>query len=182
MLKETKGLLHMTAGEQAAYANSRFLETGVWKTWSAGAQSEFLKAVEQQKIPQPLPEPKPLGKDYTGRDIGTYTPEEYRAYIQTERDIQRFRRESAWFRDRRDHSKGQQSEEYWIGEIEKEKNRRKFLARLSRKKMGKYEGDPAWDDVIPIPQDDGEGALAQIAYTDEYAEGKFKDRSVRQPC
>lgn len=37
--------------------------------------------------------------------------------------------------------------------------------------MGRYESDPAWDDVVPIPQDDGEGALAQIAYTDEYAEG-----------
>jgi hypothetical protein len=39
--------------------------------------------------------------------------------------------------------------------------------------MGKYEDDPAWDDVVPIPQDDGEGALAQIAYSDEYAEGTF---------
>lgn len=37
--------------------------------------------------------------------------------------------------------------------------------------MGRYESDPVWDDVVPIPQDDGEGALAQIAYTDEYAEG-----------
>lgn len=37
--------------------------------------------------------------------------------------------------------------------------------------MGKYEGDPVWDDVIPIAQDEGEGALAAIAYTDEYAEG-----------
>ena len=39
--------------------------------------------------------------------------------------------------------------------------------------MGKYESDPTWDDVVPIPQDDGHGALAQIAYTDEYAEGTF---------
>ncbi|KAH6672937.1 farnesyltransferas-like protein [Halenospora varia] len=36
--------------------------------------------------------------------------------------------------------------------------------------MGIYEGDPDWDDVVPIPQDDGEGALAQIAYSDEYSE------------
>ena len=39
--------------------------------------------------------------------------------------------------------------------------------------MGIYEGNPIWDDVVPIAQDDGEGALAQIAYTDEYAEGMF---------
>jgi protein farnesyltransferase/geranylgeranyltransferase type-1 subunit alpha len=45
--------------------------------------------------------------------------------------------------------------------------------------MGKYEGDPAWDDVVPIPQDDGEGALAQIAYTDEYAEGGLFSHSLK---
>jgi len=39
--------------------------------------------------------------------------------------------------------------------------------------MGRYEGDPEWDDIVPIPQDDGEGALAQIAYTEEYSEGKL---------
>lgn len=39
--------------------------------------------------------------------------------------------------------------------------------------MGIYEKNPIWDDVVPIAQDDGEGALAQIAYTDEYAEGKI---------
>jgi protein farnesyltransferase/geranylgeranyltransferase type-1 subunit alpha len=38
--------------------------------------------------------------------------------------------------------------------------------------MGDYESNPIWDDVIPIPQDDGENALAAIAYTDEYAEGR----------
>ncbi|KUJ15553.1 farnesyltransferase-like protein [Mollisia scopiformis] len=44
--------------------------------------------------------------------------------------------------------------------------------------MGKYEGDPVWDDVVPIPQDDGEGALAAIAYTDEYAEAMGYLRAV----
>lgn len=39
--------------------------------------------------------------------------------------------------------------------------------------MGIYDKDPIWDDVVPIAQDDGEGALAQIAYTDEYAEGEI---------
>jgi protein farnesyltransferase/geranylgeranyltransferase type-1 subunit alpha len=57
--------------------------------------------------------------------------------------------------------------------IEEERNRRKVIGLIVGKKMGKYEGDPEWDDVIPIPQDDGEGALAQIAYTDEYAEGSL---------
>ncbi|KAF5871660.1 putative protein farnesyltransferase geranylgeranyltransferase type i alpha subunit protein [Botrytis fragariae] len=44
--------------------------------------------------------------------------------------------------------------------------------------MGIYERDPIWDDVVPIAQDDGEGALAQIAYTDEYAEAMGYLRAV----
>ena len=30
--------------------------------------------------------------------------------------------------------------------------------------------DPLWDDVIPIPQNETDGALAQIAYPEPYAE------------
>ncbi|ESZ90403.1 protein farnesyltransferase/geranylgeranyltransferase type I alpha subunit [Sclerotinia borealis F-4128] len=44
--------------------------------------------------------------------------------------------------------------------------------------MGIYEKNPIWDDVLPIAQDDGEGALAQIAYTDEYAEAMGYLRAV----
>lgn len=163
----------MTAGEQAGYANYRFLETGAWKRWPSAQQKEFWKAVEQQEIPHPLPTPQPLGKDTSGRDIETYTPEEYRVYEQTQKDIQRLRREGVWFRDRRDLLWRKDTEEDNIGEIEDEKNRRKLVGKLQRKVMGRYEGDPEWDDVVPIPQDDGEGALAQIAYTEEYSEGKL---------
>jgi len=35
--------------------------------------------------------------------------------------------------------------------------------------MDLYTADPLWDDIVPIPQEDGPGALAQIAYTDEYS-------------
>lgn len=57
-------------------------------------------------------------------------------------------------------------------DIEEEKKRRVTIAKMEGRKMpGRYEGDPAWDDVVPIPQDDGEKPLAAIAYTDEYAEG-----------
>ena len=34
-----------------------------------------------------------------------------------------------------------------------------------------YAEDPEWDDVTPIPQQEPEGALAAIAYPDDYAEG-----------
>lgn len=53
-----------------------------------------------------------------------------------------------------------------------EEQRRVEISRMeSGKKIGRYEGDPDWDDVVPIPQDDGVNPLAAIAYTDEYAEG-----------
>lgn len=57
-------------------------------------------------------------------------------------------------------------------DIQEERTRRIRIAELEGKKMpGIYDGDPLWDDVVPIPQDDGEKPLAAIAYTDEYAEG-----------
>lgn len=61
---------------------------------------------------------------------------------------------------------------------EEERNRRKLVARLEGRRMGQYESDPLWDDVVPIPQNEGEGALAAIAYTDEYAEGNRRPRRV----
>ncbi len=36
--------------------------------------------------------------------------------------------------------------------------------------MGKYSDSEEWQDIIPIPQDDGgPNPLAAIAYTDEYS-------------
>lgn len=35
----------------------------------------------------------------------------------------------------------------------------------------RYQDDPDWEDVIPLPQDDGgQNALAVISYTEEYSE------------
>ncbi|KAK1718388.1 farnesyltransferase [Colletotrichum lupini] len=36
--------------------------------------------------------------------------------------------------------------------------------------MGPYATDPEWDDVMPIPAEEPEGALATIAYPEDYAE------------
>ncbi|KAI5849976.1 hypothetical protein BZA05DRAFT_400472 [Tricharina praecox] len=41
-----------------------------------------------------------------------------------------------------------------------------------------YQEDPAWDDIIPLPQDDGDKPLAQIAYTEEYAEAMSYLRAI----
>ena len=45
--------------------------------------------------------------------------------------------------------------------------------------MGKYFDSEEWEDVIPIPQDDGgPNPLAAIAYTDEYSEAMSYFRAV----
>ena len=166
VLKDTKGLSGMTASEKAVSANYRFLDTGAWKAWPAAQQKEFWKAVEQQKIPIPLPEPRDLGKDFLGRDLATYTPLEYNLYEQRQRQLWGLREESRRFQDKA-RSKSKEGED----QIPVERQRRRKIGELQGKTMGRYEGDPIWDDVVPIPQEDGEGALAAIAYTDEYAEG-----------
>jgi protein farnesyltransferase/geranylgeranyltransferase type-1 subunit alpha len=64
-------------------------------------------------------------------------------------------------------------------DIQEEKDRRQELSKLSTGKMaGKYSGDPAWDDVMPIPQIEGENALAAISYSDDYAEAVSYLRAV----
>jgi protein farnesyltransferase/geranylgeranyltransferase type-1 subunit alpha len=137
------------------------------------AQKEFWKAVEERKIPIPRTKPRDLGKDRRGREIGSYSPEEYRAYLRREEEIRGLREKSVEFvrfRRKIKEEDGGDCEEL-SGKIEDERNRRILIARLEGRKMTKYEGDPEWDDVVPLPQVEGEGALAAIAYTDEYAEG-----------
>ena len=46
-------------------------------------------------------------------------------------------------------------------------------------KMSNYEDSEEWQDVVPIPQDEGgPNPLAAIAYTDEYSEAMSYLRAV----
>lgn len=45
--------------------------------------------------------------------------------------------------------------------------------------MGKSSDDTTWDDIVPLPQDDGgPNPLAAIAYTDEYSEAMSYLRAI----
>jgi protein farnesyltransferase/geranylgeranyltransferase type-1 subunit alpha len=45
--------------------------------------------------------------------------------------------------------------------------------------MGKYSDDTTWDDIVPLPQDDGgPNPLAAIAYTDDYSEAMSYLRAI----
>lgn len=62
-------------------------------------------------------------------------------------------------------------------EVEEEKLRRREITRLRMElygeRTGSYGSNPVWDDVVPMPVEDGDGALAAIAYSEDYAEGLF---------
>ena len=68
-------------------------------------------------------------------------------------------------------------------ECQEEKQRRKYIATLRRELYGEMSGasisqDPEWDDVVPIPHEEPEKALAAIAYPAEYAEGRVLSLSL----
>ncbi len=164
-------------------------------------QKELLKLCEQHKIPQPLPKPKPLGVDRRGRPLEDYTIEEYAAWELDQEKLVIIKQESRIFRERflrerlNRRPKLKQRASRKEGEVDEsivtqrksdlvedspvtreelfnEQKRRVMMAQVELgKNPGRYECDPEWDDVVPIPQDDGEQPLAAIAYSDEYAEG-----------
>ncbi|KFY52185.1 hypothetical protein V497_08614 [Pseudogymnoascus sp. VKM F-4516 (FW-969)] len=204
VLHDTKGWEGLTAAEKTAYSTFALLESEAYTTWSAPLQKDFLKLVDQLKIPQPLPEPYPLGKDRKGNNLEDYTIPQYQAWKQDEDKLRTLKWESGKFREKwakqqykpstepssadagymkkciwepettdLDFKKVDEESRRPLTEEDKkdEERRRIEIARMeSNKQVGRYEGDPTWDDVVPIPQDDGKNPLAAIAYTDEYAE------------
>ncbi|KAI0874618.1 putative geranylgeranyltransferase type I alpha subunit [Hypoxylon argillaceum] len=69
-------------------------------------------------------------------------------------------------------------------DIKAEKARRQEIAYLHQELYGtgtpsnSYVEDPEWDDVVPIPQEEPEGALSTIAYEEDYADAMAYLRAV----
>ncbi|KFA47902.1 hypothetical protein S40293_05132, partial [Stachybotrys chartarum IBT 40293] len=145
-------------------------------------EREFWKFVEKENIVWPQPEKHPVwGKDKNGRDLGTYTVEEYekrnkKASQLVVLDI--YHDQFLWLRE----SAKEKGEKLDPEVIEEEKKRRKEMAALKHELYGVYMGplaqDPEWDDIVPIPLDEPEDALAKIAYPDYYAEAVSYLRAV----
>jgi protein farnesyltransferase/geranylgeranyltransferase type-1 subunit alpha len=134
-------------------------------------EREFWKFVTKEGLPiRRLPRDYAWGKDRSGRDIGTYSPDELE-----QRTLKHAKLASLQIQHRQFLKKRELQNEVSTEEINAEKTRRKAMAALKRDLYGEITGslaqDPEWDDVIPIPQNEPEGALAQIAYPDDYAEG-----------
>ncbi|XDG01751.1 hypothetical protein ABKA04_001366 [Annulohypoxylon sp. FPYF3050] len=191
---EQLGLDGMTPADRQAYLNQEYLKPGLAKTLSNKAQKELWKQLNEANVPlRSLSRPREnqWGRDKNGRDIGDYTVEEYKVYHAKERRLLLLSQESWFFR--RKHSRARYADQFPLNETEKhlvlteedieaERTRKKEMAQLKQELYGvrsnRYAEDPDWDDVVPIPQEDTEGALAAIAYPDEYAEAMSILRAV----
>ncbi|KAI1480194.1 protein prenylyltransferase [Daldinia eschscholtzii] len=187
---EQLGLHGMTPADRQAYLNQEYLKPGAAKTLSNKAQKELWKQLNEANVPiRSLPRPRDhqWGRDKYGRDIGDYTVEEYEAREAKEVKLLLLLDESSAFKVKRtkankDNPNLEKTYTCTEEDGEAERARREEMSQLQQDlygtKMDPYELDPDWDDVVPIPQIEPEGALATIAYPDEYAESMSYLRAV----
>ncbi|KAH6987929.1 hypothetical protein BKA56DRAFT_577940 [Ilyonectria sp. MPI-CAGE-AT-0026] len=147
------------------------------------AEREFWKHVTKEGLPIRRLSPNySWGKDRSGRDIGTYSPDELEQRTLKHARLTALQIQHRQFLSKRELATKKHGAEVSSEDIEEEKKRRQTMAALKRDLYGEITGtlakDPEWDDVIPIPQDEPEGALAQIAYPDDYAEAVSYLRAV----
>ncbi|KAL1869722.1 hypothetical protein VTK73DRAFT_2963 [Phialemonium thermophilum] len=131
------------------------------------------------------------GRDKAGRDVGEYNPERFEARTKQRVALTALRVASRAFHEKRQRARSGTidpltGEPYVLceNEIDEERRRRAEMATLRAELYGerpsgsKYAQDPEWDDVEPIPLEEPEGALAAIAYPEEYAEAISYLRAV----
>ncbi|KAK8135414.1 protein farnesyltransferase/ geranylgeranyltransferase type-1 subunit alpha [Apiospora sp. TS-2023a] len=192
--EELGGLHALSTVEKTAYANWFCTGSDELSCLSKKAQKELWKQVNETNRPLrrgQIDQPKPdqWGKDKLGRNIGDYTVPQYEQRIEKQAQLTGLKALGRSFASKRlyaskclvDSSTG---EKYILTEedIQAERERRKEMAALKKdlygEKMGPYSTDPEWDDVVPIPQMEPEGALAAIAYPEDYAESMSYLRAV----
>lgn len=168
----------MTAAEKKTYTHTHLILPVANRRLplSNKTEREFWKTVTKEGLPiRRLPRNYNWGTDRTGRAISSYKLEEFE-----QRNLKHAKLTVLNILHRQFLAKRElavkKGTDVSTEEIEEEKKRRQTISSLKMALYGMIDGslakDPEWDDVIPIPQDEPEGALAQIAYPDEYAEGK----------
>ncbi|KAF4453024.1 hypothetical protein F53441_4255 [Fusarium austroafricanum] len=174
------GLSSLTPAEKKTYTHVNLIHSVANRRvpFSNKTEREYWKFVTKEGLPiRRLPRDYAWGKDRSGRDIGSYSPDELE-----QRTLKHAKLTSLQIQHRQFLRKREKQTEASTEEISAEKTRRKAMAALKRDLYGEITGtlaqDPEWDDVIPIPQNEPEGALAQIAYPDDYAEAVSYLRAV----
>ncbi|KAK6065702.1 farnesyltransferase alpha subunit ram2 [Seiridium cupressi] len=191
-IRQKLGLHGLSTVERTAYINSDFVSNGTVDQLGKKAQKEFWKQVNESNTPSrklPTPSLEVWGKDKYGRNIGEYAIEQYEDRTTKVLRLAILLKKSRDFRNTRNCAVRElidtdTSEAFALSEdeINAERTRRKEMATLKDdlygEKMGSYSTDPDWDDVIPIPQTEPDGALASIAYPEDYAESTSYLRAV----
>ncbi|KAK5630842.1 hypothetical protein RRF57_006557 [Xylaria bambusicola] len=192
-LVEEQGLNNLSPADKRTYLNLELLRSAAHiDDLSKKGQREFWKQLSDANVPlrsAPRPKDDLWGRDRNGRPLGDYTLDEYAAHERKKSRISELDLESSFFRRDRERAHWKTKnpitgEAYTITEddIKAEKERRQEMATLRSELYGAkpntYANDPEWDDVVPIPQEEPEGALAAIAYADDYAEAMAYLRAV----
>ena len=183
------GLSALSPAERTAWTVSHFVGSDSAKKLSTKAQRDLWKQANDANLPlRTLREPRPLAwaKDRSGRDVGEYSPQQFARRTEERLKLTALEvQHTAWL-ERRDRAQRkvvnpdtQEVEVVTAEDVEEERRRRKEMAALKEELYGvrsnPYEGDPEWDDVDPVKSEEGEGALAAIAYSENYAEGNKKE-------
>lgn len=175
--REDVGLQALTPAERKTYnyANLIIPVSQDKVPLSNKAEREYWKSVTKEALPiRRLRRDYNWGKDRSGRDLGTYKIADFEQRSLKQARLTALDILHRQFLTKRDVAR-REGREVSEETIDEEKTRRKVMADLRRELYGEQTGslaqDPAWDDVIPIPLNEPEGALAQIAYPDDYAEG-----------
>ena len=175
--REEVGLQGLTPTERRTYAYSNLIiPVSQDKVPLCNkAEREYWKTVTKEALPiRRLRRDYDWGKDRSGRDLGTYKIADFEQRSLKQARLTALDILHRQFLTKRDVAR-REGKEISEETIEEEKTRRNNMANLRRELYGEQTGslaqDPVWDDVIPIPQNEPEGALAQIAYPDDYAEG-----------
>ncbi|KAI5461639.1 hypothetical protein BGZ63DRAFT_356313 [Mariannaea sp. PMI_226] len=183
--RQQVGFPSLTPAEKKTYAHAHLLLPVSKRQVSLSnkTEREFWKHVTKEGLPiRRLPRNYTWGSDRSGRDIGTYSPAELEQRSLKQARLTVLQLQHRQFLTKRDLAAKDQGPKISDEELEEEKKRRKTMAALKRDLYGEITGslakDPEWDDVIPIPQNEPEGALAQIAYPDDYAEAVSYLRAV----
>ncbi|PKS05321.1 hypothetical protein jhhlp_008694 [Lomentospora prolificans] len=188
---ETEGLEALTPAERQTWANAQLLPriAGKQTILPAKVEREYWKQVAKDNLPiRSLRKDYEWGTDKTGRDVGEYAPQDLEERRRKQDRLAALTIEHERFLTKRDlkarGARDRKGNAYEITEedIQQEKRRRAEMAHLNKElyndRGSAYSTDPEWDDVIPIPAIEPEGALAAIAYPDDYAEAMSYLRAV----
>ncbi|KAJ4423507.1 CAAX geranylgeranyltransferase alpha subunit [Gnomoniopsis sp. IMI 355080] len=189
---KTDGPSGLSQADRALWANAYFARSpALLKRLTNKSQKDVWKSVnEAGNLPlRAIQSPKSWGRDRFGADLGEYSPEQFAKRSERAVQLAALEVQHRAFLEKRERERGK-----WIDyktkgpvtvtpeEIDEEKLRRKEIASLRMElygeRSGAYGTDPEWDDIVPMPVEDGEGALAAIAYPEDYAEAISYLRAV----